>query len=75
MLGGFPWGLLIGNAVPFFVLGLGLLVWFMVRSVPPSRWRQPGHWLKALLLAGFAIPVLIVPIGLLAGLILTALLR
>ncbi|MEM6996092.1 MAG: hypothetical protein AAF721_36635 [Myxococcota bacterium] len=34
-------------AVPFFVLGLGLWTWVVVRHVPPTRWRDVRHWIKA----------------------------
>lgn len=45
-------------SLPFFmqifaVLMVGL-VFFMVRSVPAEKWRQPSHWFKAIILFHFA---------------------
>lgn len=45
-------------SLPFFmqifaVLMLGLVI-FMVRSVPAEKWKEPGHWFKAVILFHFA---------------------
>lgn len=72
MIAGSPLSLMLGYGVPFFALGVGMLLVFMLRSVPAGRWHHPGHWLKALLLGTFVTVVFITPISMVLGLFTTA---
>ncbi len=61
-------------AVPFFVLGMGVWCWVLLRQVSHDRWKRPQHWLKAVVCT-LGVGVGMVPVSIIGALPVAAMLK